>query len=107
VAGLTARGLSWLHVAMKRVGIAELKNNLSRIVRGVEAGEMVEVVDRGRPIARIVPVAAKRRVTIVPAKRPFSSVRDRRFPPLGLSVPLEEILREERADRPLPGEQGR
>ena len=89
---------------MKRVGIAELKDNLSRIVRGVEAGETVEVVDRGRPIARIVPVFAKRRVTIVPAKRPFATIRDRTFEALAPGIDSLELLREERAERDWTGE---
>ena len=43
-------------MAMKRVGVAELKDQLSKHLRAVEAGAEVEVTDRDRPIARIVPV---------------------------------------------------
>ena len=88
---------------MKRVGVAELKNNLSRFLRGVELGEAVEVMDRARPIARIVPVPSRKAVTIRPAKRPFATVRDRRFPPLDLGLSSDELLREERSDRFDPG----
>jgi len=41
---------------MKRVKIAELKDQLSRHLREVERGGEIEVTDRDRPIARIVPV---------------------------------------------------
>jgi prevent-host-death family protein len=41
---------------MKRVGIRELRQNATRVLRGVAAGEVVEVTDRGRAVARIVPL---------------------------------------------------
>jgi len=96
---LTHGGHSWLDKAMRRVGIAQLKDNLSLHLRSVEAGEVVEVMDRARPIARIVPVTPRRSVTIRPSKRPFATVRDRRFPPLDLPVSSDELLRQERRDR--------
>ena len=37
-----------------QVGIRELKNNLSRLLVQVKAGEEIVVTDRGRPVARIV-----------------------------------------------------
>ena len=40
---------------MTSIGIRELKNNLSRIVKRVEAGERVIVTDRGRAVAELVP----------------------------------------------------
>ena len=42
-------------MAGRRVGIRELREDLSRIVRRVQRGEVVEVTDRGRPVARLVP----------------------------------------------------
>jgi prevent-host-death family protein len=41
---------------MERVGVRELKASLSRFLARVREGETVEVTDRGRPVARIVPV---------------------------------------------------
>jgi len=38
---------------MEKANIAELKNNLSRYLRKVRAGETVLIMDRNRPIARI------------------------------------------------------
>ena len=43
---------------MKHVKIADLKNNLSRHLARVRAGETITVLDRDRPIARLVPIAA-------------------------------------------------
>lgn len=91
---------------MKRVGIAELKDNLSRVLRGVEAGEPVEVMDRARPIARIVPVDRPPAVTIRPAMRPFASIRDRTYSPLAPGIDVLDLLREERAERDLDSDSG-
>lgn len=41
---------------MQSVGIRELRASLSGIMRRVAGGEAVEVTDRGRVVARIVPV---------------------------------------------------
>lgn len=38
------------------VGIRELKNNLSRYLDRVREGEEVLVTDRGRPVARLLPL---------------------------------------------------
>jgi prevent-host-death family protein len=40
---------------MKRVKIADLKAHLSEHLRAVRRGETVTVLDRDRPVARIVP----------------------------------------------------
>jgi prevent-host-death family protein len=41
---------------MERVGIRQLRQNATAVLRRVAAGEVVEVTDRGRPVARIVPM---------------------------------------------------
>lgn len=87
---------------MTRVGVAELKNRLSRYLRAVEGGETIEVTDRNRVIARIVP-AERRPITIRPPARPFAAIRNRRYAPLPTPVDILEILRQERADRDSPG----
>ena len=84
---------------MKRVGIAELKNNLSKYLRAVESGEQVDVADRDRVIAQIVPVRTREPITIRPASRPFAEIRDRTYPPLALSIDVLELLRQERHER--------
>ena len=38
-----------------RVGVRELRQNLSKYLRRVEAGESLDVTERGRPVARLVP----------------------------------------------------
>ncbi len=41
---------------MKRVGIRELNQHASRVIDRVRNGEVIEVTDRGRPVARVVPI---------------------------------------------------
>lgn len=41
---------------MERIGIRELRQNASEYVRRAEAGETIEVTDRGRPVARLSPL---------------------------------------------------
>ena len=42
---------------MKKASISEAKNNLSALIDGVKGGSPVLIVDRGRPVARLEPVA--------------------------------------------------
>jgi prevent-host-death family protein len=39
-----------------QVGIRELKDNASAVIRRVAAGETIKITDRGRAVARIVPL---------------------------------------------------
>jgi prevent-host-death family protein len=42
-----------------RVGVRELRQNLSVYLRRVEAGETLEVTEHGRPVARLTPLPAR------------------------------------------------
>lgn len=42
---------------MASVGVRELRQRASELIRRVEAGESIEVTDRGRPVAVLGPVA--------------------------------------------------
>lgn len=81
---------------MKQVGVADLKNNLSRHLREVEGGAVIEVTDHDRPVARLVPVEAKSRLVIRKARRPFSEVSHLRFEPLDLPIDSTTLLRQDR-----------
>lgn len=59
------------------VGVRELRNNLSRYLDRVRDGEEVVVTDRGRAIARVLPVGAERALdrliaegVVTPAQQP-------------------------------------
>ncbi len=41
---------------MTRVGVRELRQRASELLRRVEAGEVFEVTDRGRPVALLGPL---------------------------------------------------
>jgi len=85
---------------MKRVKIAQLKDQLSKHLRAVERGAEIEVTDRERPIARIVPVPREApEVRLLPAKRPFSEVRRKRCRPAGWPVSAVDLLLEDRRRR--------
>jgi prevent-host-death family protein len=59
------------------VGVRELRNNLSRYLARVRDGEEVVVTERGRAIARVLPVNGERAIDrliregkVTPAKKP-------------------------------------
>lgn len=85
---------------MRQVRIAELKNRLSEHLRAVENGAEVVVMDRNRPIARIVPLPLPgRRIRLLQPSRNFPDIRDRRRTRAGWQVTSTELLLEERRDR--------
>jgi prevent-host-death family protein len=59
------------------VGVRELRNNLSHYLERVQGGEEVLVTDRGRAIARVLPLSGERTLDrliasglVMPAKQP-------------------------------------
>ena len=85
---------------MTQVNIAELKDKLPRHLRVVEHGAEVEVTDRGRPIARIVPIRRTGPVLLVrPPRRPFSSAHGKRHVPAHWKVSSTDLLLAERQRR--------
>ena len=97
---LDISGLLWLYLAMRQVKIAELKDRLSEHLRAVENGAEVEVMDRNRAIAQIVPLAPPgRHVRMLQPSRGFPEIRDRRRVPAGWPTSSTELLLQERRDR--------
>ena len=41
---------------MESIGVRELRQNASHYLSRVAAGELIEVTERGRPVARLVPI---------------------------------------------------
>jgi len=41
---------------MARVGVRELRQRASELLRRVELGESIEITDRGRPVAMLTPL---------------------------------------------------
>lgn len=86
-------------MAMERVGVAELKDQLSKYLRAAERGVEIEVTDRDRPIARIVAVSAAGGAAIRPPRTPFASIRTRTYPAARWVRGSTELLLEERQIR--------
>jgi prevent-host-death family protein len=84
---------------MRQVGVADLKNNLSRHLRAVEAGEELEVTDHDRPIARLIPIEVKNRLVVRPPLRPFAEIRDKVYEPGNPAIDHVELLLEDRRKR--------
>lgn len=47
------------HVAMEAVGLRELRQDASDLIRRVEAGEEISITVAGRPAARLVSAASR------------------------------------------------
>jgi prevent-host-death family protein len=54
---------------MDRIGVRELRQHASRYLARVAGGETIEVTDRGRPVARLVPVHTDAWAAMVAAGR--------------------------------------
>jgi prevent-host-death family protein len=89
---------------MERIGIRELQQHASRWVRRAAAGETIEVTDRGRPVARLLPLPPATGVAALEAEgRITEAVGDLldHWPPLepkpGVPLPSEILaaLRED------------
>ena len=91
---------------MTTVSISELKANLSRYVREVRRGGEVQVLDRGVPVARLVPVTTegdeiRERLIGEGVVRPGRGGVGAflREPPLALPVSIGSALADGRDDR--------
>ncbi|HEY2389483.1 MAG TPA: type II toxin-antitoxin system prevent-host-death family antitoxin [Candidatus Binatia bacterium] len=84
---------------MKQVKIADLKDRPSEHLRAVERGEQIEVTDRRRPIARIIPIANGTESRIVPAEIAPTALRRRRYPPARWPVDSLQLLLRDRKKR--------
>lgn len=85
------------NVVMSKVGIADLKANLSRHLRSVRGGRTLTVLDRDTPIAQIVPYAAEAPLEIRRASRKPGALR-LPAPPKGATDSLRVLL-QDRASR--------
>jgi len=82
------------------VGIRELRADLSRWIARVREGEEIVVTDRGRAVARVLPVDGERPIdrlvrqgVVVPAPSPWSGPLPE---PVEGAGPLSDIVLEER-----------
>ncbi|HEY8740091.1 MAG TPA: type II toxin-antitoxin system prevent-host-death family antitoxin [Candidatus Dormibacteraeota bacterium] len=88
---------------MGTVGIRELRQNASALIRRVIAGESIEVTDRGRPVARIVPLGGldvlDQMVAEGRAGPPYGDLLDLKpLPARPGKAPLSKVLADMRSD---------
>lgn len=99
------------------MGIRALKQNASEVIARAAAGEVIEITDRGRPVAEIIPIRRNRLQQLIDSGQmtmpggtlaEFFEARDRRRAELaaqGLSyentsgMTVQEILDEQREER--------
>lgn len=92
------------HETMESVGIADLKAHLSEHLRKVRSGNALTVVDRGTPVAQIIPFSpGPERLTVRPARH-AGKLADVPLPPpmpIGDDIPdiVDLLLRERQMDR--------
>lgn len=85
---------------MERIGVRELRQNASRYLALVKAGETVEVTERGQLIALLEPPTRSRRSRdqlvaagrLIPASAPTGRVRSARPTPIAADEPSNQEL---------------
>ncbi|MCY3890173.1 MAG: type II toxin-antitoxin system prevent-host-death family antitoxin [bacterium] len=91
---------------MSSVSVSDLKARLSHYLREVQRGGEVQVLDRGKPVARLVPLAEtgdEQRERLIssgllrPGRGDPLAILDET--PLELPTSISEALEEDRADR--------
>jgi prevent-host-death family protein len=90
---------------VERVGVRELRQNLSIYLRRVKGGQRYEVTERGQPVARLEPLVddddpltrLERRGLVM--RRGHGDLSKIRPLKLDLEQPLSELLQEMREER--------
>jgi prevent-host-death family protein len=70
---------------VKTAGVRELRQYASELLRRVEAGESIEITDRGRPVAVLVPLPGRGPLQHL---RTLGDVTSARAEPADLPAPL-------------------
>lgn len=93
---------------MERVGVRELRQNASRYLALVKAGQTVEVTERGELVAVLAPPGSERSQRdrlvaagrLIPAPSPTGRLRSARPVPVAAGEPSnQELLDAEREER--------
>ena len=92
------------YMDQRRVGVRELRQNLSKYLRRVERGERLEVTERGRPVAVLAPVGPpgsplERLIATGRASAPTGDILALVPPPGLVTTSAGDALLEDRTDR--------
>lgn len=85
----------------------ELRQNASKYIHRVAAGESITVTERGKPVAVMVPVSDEATLydrmvasgELIPPERPNGVLFDQPLEPLALGFSASEELQRQREDR--------
>jgi prevent-host-death family protein len=93
------------HPHPSRVGVRQLRQNLSVYLDRVRAGERFEVTDRGHPVAVLIPLpkpstALQRLIATGRAAAPEGDLLDLPMPGGRPSTKVSDALAEQREERP-------
>jgi prevent-host-death family protein len=84
---------------MTEVGVRELRDHLSRYLDRVRAGEEVVVTERGRAIARVLPIGGERTIDRLVREglvTPANHHRRRRPTAVKAAGPVSDLVAEQR-----------
>ena len=91
---------------MASVGVRELRQRASELLRLVESGETIEITDRGRPVAVLAPIPGRGRLEtlratgqVQPAEADLDGLPDPLPQPEGTPAPSEILAALRRDER--------
>jgi len=88
---------------VQRIGVRELRQHASRYLALVARGELVEVTDRGRPVAMLVPVRTEAWDALLASNRvvrPEDAADLADEPPVDYGLDASSVLRSMRDQEP-------
>ena len=98
--------MCYILCVMDRVGVRELRQNLSVYLRRVRRGEALEVTERGQPVAVLQPIASfddvftRLAAQQIPLRRGLGNLADLPAPAkVKLERPLSDLVDASREDR--------
>ena len=92
---------------METIGVRALRQNASKYLHRVAAGESITITERGRPVAILNPPTQDQTLydrlvaggELIPAERPTGILYDNPLDPLDLGFSASEVLNRQREDR--------
>ncbi len=85
-----------------KMGIRELRDNLTSVIRRVQGGETVEVTNHGAPVAILSPIPSDRVARLVASGDVVAATAEARPPnrhPITTGTSASQALEDDRAER--------
>lgn len=92
---------------MESIGVRELRQNASKYLHRVAAGESITITERGKPVAVLSPPSTEQTLydrmvatgELIPPERPSGVLFDKPLEPLDVGFSASEELDRQREDR--------